>query len=66
MFDKAFLRSVALKAVYVVVASAVLGLTGWLDANPDVALWSLDSLKIALATAVVAGVKKFAGNIFVA
>ena len=64
MFDKAFLRSVALKAVYVVVASAVLGLTGWLDANPDVALWTLDSLKIAVATAVVAGVKKFAGNIF--
>lgn len=65
MFDKAFLRSIALKAVYVIAASAVLGLTGWLDANPDVALWTLDSLKIAVATAVVAGVKKFATNLFV-
>ncbi len=66
MFDKAFLRSIALKGVYVVVASAVLGLSGWLDANPDAALWTLDSLKIAVATAVVAGVKKFVTNFFIA
>lgn len=64
MFDKAFLRSVALKGVYVIVASAVLGLSGWLDANPNAGLWTFDSLKIALATAVVAGIKKFAGNMF--
>ena len=66
MFDKAFLRSIALKGVYVVVASAILGLSGWLDANPDVALWSFDTLKVAVATAVVAGIKKFATNLFVA
>ena len=66
MFDKAFLRSIALKGVYVVVASAILGLSGWLDANPDVALWSFDTLKVAVATAVVAGVKKFAQNLFIA
>lgn len=64
MFDKAFLRSTALKFVYVVVASAALGLTGWLDANPDAGLWTFDALKIAVATAVVAGVKKFAASFF--
>lgn len=64
MFDTKFFKSVGLKAVYVLVASAVLGLTGWLDANPDVALWTIDSLKIAVAASVVAGLKKFVTNIF--
>jgi hypothetical protein len=64
MFDKAFLRSILLKAAYVVAASAVLGLSGFLDSNPDVALWSFDTLKIAVATSVVAGLKKFVTSFF--
>ena len=62
--DTKFLRSIGLKAVYVIVASAVLGLAGWLDANPDVALWTMDSLKIAVVAAIVAGVKKFVTGFF--
>lgn len=63
--DTAFWRSVGLKAVYVIVASAVAGLAGWLNTNPDLGLWTLDSLKIAVLTAVVAGLKKFVANFFV-
>ena len=62
--DTAFWRSTALKAVYVIVASAAAGLLGWLDANPDLGLWTLDSLKIALLAAVVAGLKKFVTGFF--
>lgn len=64
--DTAFIRSIALKALYVVVASAAAGLLGWLQANPDIGLWTLDTLKIAVLTAVVAGLKKFVTNFFTA
>ncbi len=62
--DSKFLRSIGLKALYVVIASAALGLTGWLNAHPDVGLWTLDSLKIAVGAAVVAGLKKFVTGFF--
>jgi hypothetical protein len=62
--DSKFLRSIALKGLYVVIASAVLGLSGWLDANPNVGLWTMDSLKIAVAASIVAGVKKFVTGFF--
>ena len=51
MFDAKFLRSIALKGLYVVVAAAVFGLSGWLDANPDVGLWTMER-------------RNFASNIF--
>ena len=63
--DSKFLRSVLLKAVYVVVASGALALANWTTAHPDIGLWTLDSLKIALATAVVAGLKKAVTGFFV-
>ena len=59
-----FVRSLLYKVAYVVAASAVLGLSGWLDANPDVALWTFDSLKIAVAAAVIAGVRKLVTSFF--
>ena len=62
--DSKFLRSIALKGLYVILASAVLGLAGWLDANPDIGLWTMDSLKIAVVAAIVAGVKKFVTGFF--
>lgn len=62
--DSKFLRSVLLKAVYVIVAAGALGLANWTTANPDIGLWTLDSLKIALATAVVAALKKYATSFF--
>lgn len=64
MFDKAFIRSVLLKGVYVVIAAAAAGLLGWLDANPDIGLWTMDSLKIAVLSAVVAAGKKFVTGFF--
>ena len=65
MFDVKFLRSVAYKALYVVVAAGAMGAVGWLDANPDVGLWTLDSFKLAIGAAVVAALKKFVGNFFI-
>lgn len=62
--DSKFFRSVGLKALYVVIASAALALANWTTANPDIGLWTLDSLKIAVATAVVAGLKKYVTNFF--
>ena len=62
--DLAFLRSIGLKAVYVVVAAAALALANWTTANPDIGLWTMDSLKLAVATAVVAALKKFVSNFF--
>lgn len=62
--DTKFLRSIAWKAVYVVIAAAVLALANWTTANPDIGLWTLDSLKIAVATAVVAALKKFVTGFF--
>ena len=64
MFDSGFLRSVALKALYVVIAAAAMGLMGWLEANPDIGLWTMDSLKIAVGASVVAALKKFVGGFF--
>jgi hypothetical protein len=65
MFDLKFLKAVALKAVYVVIAAAAMALMGWLDAHPDIGLWTFDSLKIAVGAAVVAALKRFVGNWFV-
>ena len=59
-----FIRSIAFKAVYVIIAAAVAALAGWTQANPDIGLWTLDSLKIAVLTAVVAAIKKFAFSFF--
>ena len=64
MLSWPFLRSILWKAIYVVAAAAVAGLAGWLDTNPDVGLWTLDSLKIAVLASVVAALKKFAGSWF--
>lgn len=51
-------RSIFLKFVYALAASLVLGLTGWLNVNTDPSAWTLVSLKVALGTAAVAGLKK--------
>lgn len=65
MFDSKFLVSVLWKFVYVVVAAAALAIANWTQANPDIGLWTIDSLKIAVAAAVVAAVKKFITGFFV-
>lgn len=62
--NSAFLKSVGLKAVYVVVAAGALALANWTTANPDIGLWTFDSLKLAVATAVVAALKKFVTGFF--
>jgi hypothetical protein len=62
--DLLFLRSIALKFGYVIVAAAVAALAGWVDTNPEFGLWTMDSLKIAVITAVVAAAKKFITNFF--
>ena len=63
--DLLFLRSIALKFAYVIVAAALAALAGWVQATPDFGLWTMDSLKIAVLTAVVAAAKKFVTSFFV-
>lgn len=58
-------RSIALKFVYALAASLALGLSGWLNVNTDPSAWTLVSLKLALGTAVVAGVKKALTSFFI-
>lgn len=63
-FSWPFIRSILWKFVYVIVAAAVATLAGWLQANPEVGLWTFDSLKIAVLASVVAAVKKFVSGFF--
>ena len=58
-------RSIALKFIYALAASLALGLSGWLEINTDAGAWTLVSLKLALGTAVVAGLKKFIAGMFI-
>jgi hypothetical protein len=57
-------RSIALKFAYALAASLVLGLSGWLQVNTDPGAWTIVSLKVALGTAVVAGIKKAIASVF--
>jgi hypothetical protein len=63
--DLLFLRSIALKALYVIVAAAATAVASYVTGNPEMSLWSIATLKLAVITAVVAAVKKFITNFFV-
>jgi hypothetical protein len=62
--DLLFLRSIALKFAYVVIAAAATAVTAYVTGNPEMSLWSIAALKLAVITAVVAAVKKFVTNFF--
>ncbi len=61
----ATLKSILLKAVYGFAAALAAALLGWIEVNPDVASWTLTSLKLALLTAAAAAVKKVIASILV-
>lgn len=63
--DIAFLRSVALKGLYVVIAAAATAIAAYVTSTPEMSLWTMDTLKLAVITAVVAAVKKWVANMFV-
>jgi hypothetical protein len=63
--DLALLKSILLKGVYVVLAAALTALAAFVSGNPDMSLWSIAALKLAVITAVVAAVKKWVANFFV-